>query len=106
MVMSHAQLSADHAAIIADLPETAIIGGTAYACNRVTMRFQELQARNRDFVDGYKFSLSFVYDDVSGFVPEPGDLITYNGTEYRVLSLDVSPDFEDLRIHLEDKYHG
>lgn len=104
MVMSHSLLSADHAAIIADLPEIATIDSVDYTCNRVSMRTQDLQARNRDFVDGYQFSLSFVYDDFST-IPVVGDLITYNGVEYRVLATDISPDYEDLRVHLGNKYH-
>ena len=104
MVMSHSLLSADHAAIIADLPETATIAGVDYTCSRVSMRIQGLQARNRDFVDGYQFSLSFVYDDFTT-TPTVGDLVTYTGVDYRVLAIDISPDYEDLRVHLGNKYH-
>lgn len=106
MAISTTALAADHAAILADLPETMAHGvDTDITCNRVSMQARELAIQDRDFVATYRFTLSALASDFTA-TPVENDTVTYESTTWTVLRTDESPDGVDLRIHVGDEYAG
>jgi hypothetical protein len=103
MALSTTTLAADHAAILADLPETATIGATSYSCNRVSMQSRSLELQAGRFIADYGFSLSFAASELTTD-PAIGSTLTYSGVVFRVIGTDLSPDGVERRVHLASRY--
>ena len=88
--------------MILDLDQTADFGSVTFPVNK-TILTKELKTRTRDFQENYNFSLIFIPADLDP-LPVRGDLVTWDGIEFRVMDIDESPDDVTSRIHLESKY--
>jgi len=94
-------------AIHADLTETATIGGESLVVNRVSLSSHERARQTAEVLTNLRVSISvqasaLVTAGVS--VPSDGDTLTYDSTVRRVLAVDHSPEGQDVRLHLGDKY--
>lgn len=103
MALSTTQLNADLAAMLADLTESATIGGTAYECNRVSLSRIEWEQRSREVMEATKVVLSFQESDFTT-QPAVNSVVTYGGEVLRVLDKSESPDGLDLRLYLGARY--
>ncbi len=96
-------LQDDSRAMQADLPFYATYKGVEYLCNVVSM-----DVKVRDFLQNtinqrVTLTLAFVIVDLIQ-TPDEGDIVTFQGKDYRVLQTDLSPDLIDVRVYLGDKY--
>lgn len=100
MAIDKTILAADLAAIIADDPTTVTIGGTQYACRRSQIKRDKKYA-TFGLESGYEFTLHLVATLVS---VSPDDTITYGGTTYRVLDIELGESGIGLALHLGRQY--
>ena len=107
MALSLTQMNADYAAILGDTHEAAATADfgvdSAVPCNKVSMLARDMAHRGEGFQSAYRFSLAFQASDFTT-APVDGDELTYDGTVWRVIGTDGSPDAVELRTHLADRY--
>jgi len=107
MALDTAILDSDLAAIHADLPETATIGNEIVAVNRVSLSSRDMARQTAEVLTNLRVSLSVAataLSDAAVSVPSEGDTLTYDSTVMRVLAVEHSPEGQDVRLHLGDKY--
>ena len=101
MAIDTTQLAADMAAVIADMPiDLEFAGKTVVGCKSI-LKAEELAASAGELA-GYRLSVYAVAADWSPAAPENGDILTADGTEYRVLR--TRSDIVGTRYDLGDKY--
>ena len=106
MVISTDALNETHGFLIADMPDTATVGGEVITCNR-SNRLAQKEGRRQDIIDGFMFTLIFQVSalaDAGVSAPVPGNTITYRSTVYRVLDTDESPELLELRTIMGSRY--
>jgi len=107
MALNAAILDSGLAAIHADLPETATIGGSSVAVNRVSLSSHDMARQSAEVLTNHRVSLSVAATALSNAavsVPSEGDTLTYNATVLRVLAVEHSAEGQDVRLHLGDRY--
>ena len=85
------------------LPIEFVYSGKSYKGTRTTIRNENV-LRAAGLGDDYKFSLFTKYTDFENDLPETGELITINGTEYAILNTNISSGEVSIRIDLGEKY--
>lgn len=101
MAIDETQLTADMAAIIADMPvAVAFSGQTVSGCKSV-LKSEEVAAAAGELA-GYQLSVYVVAADWTGTPPENGDILTVAGVEYRILR--TRSDIVGIRYDVGDKY--
>ncbi len=105
MTIPSAQLAADEAAMIADMPINVIFGGKTISGNKTVLADTDVAAAAGE-LEGYRLSVHVVTADwsVSPAVDPPavGNLIEADGSEYRVKR--IHTDIVGTRYDLGEKY--
>ena len=107
MALDTSTIDSDLAAIHADLPETATISTEIITVNRVSLSSRDMARQSAEVLTNLRVSLSVqvtAITDAGVSLPSEGNLITYSGDVLRVLAVEHSPDGQDVRLHLGDKY--
>jgi len=92
---------ADLDAMIADLPVNAVLDDQTVVCSKTVLSADD-RAADAGLLEDYVFSLHSSAADWTEGLPEIGDLITIDSTEYRVLR--IVSDTVGLRLDMGAKY--
>jgi hypothetical protein len=102
MAFTNAQLDADLAVIVADLPVTITVGSSTLSGTRMTLR-RDVVLADEGLRQNYRFSVYVRYADLPS-VPAIRSKVTIGGVAYRVLALTSSDDARLYRLDLGEEY--
>lgn len=100
MAIDTSVIAADRNAIIADLTSTVTIGATSYSCRKTQIK-REKKYAIFGMESGYEFTLHL---NATGITIAPDDTVSYGGTTYRVLDIELGECGVGLALHLGRQY--
>jgi hypothetical protein len=102
MAFSNAQLDADLAVIVADLPVAITVGSATISGTRMTLR-RDVVLADEGLRQNYRFSVYVRFADLAA-VPALRTKATIGGVSYRILRLTASDDARLYRLDLGEEY--
>ena len=102
MPFTTAQLDADLAVIVNDLPITVTVGTATVTGTKMSLRRDALLI-DEGLQQSYRFSLYLRQASLSA-VPALRSTVTISGTKYRILNIEIADDNRLIRLDLGEEY--